>query len=154
MTEEINFIALQNRFNEIKNFYPPKTIKYIHVRTVDNILAHANSFFMKHNKQEIFKALTEYLDIIGSKQIDNITDSLVLYDKYIRPLTNLFSDLRDFHMALPVWIMTLWLVPFYILLYFLKASIYFFVGLAALFILLVARQVYYTRQKKTYGFMH
>jgi hypothetical protein len=154
MTDEINFIALQNRFKEIKSFYSRENYKYIHVKTVGNFLTHSEKFFMKQHKQEIFKTLTEYFDIINSKQIDNITESLELFNKYIRPLTNLFSDLRGFHMASRFWIMLLWTLPFFGLLYFLNASVYFYVVLASLIILIVARQVYFMKQKKTYGFMH
>jgi len=154
MTDEINFITLQNRFKGIKDFYSKENYKYIHVKTVENFLADSENFFMNQHKQEIFKTLTEYFDIIDLKQIDNISESLELFNKYIGPLTNLFSDLRGFHMAARLWTMLLWTLPFVILLYLLNASIYFYIGLAVLTILLVARQVYFKRQKKTYGFMH
>ena len=154
MTDEMDFIILQNRFKEIKDFYSTKNYKYIHVKTVDNFLAQSDNSFMKHHKQEIFKTLTEYFNIIDSKQIDNITESLKLFNRYIRPLTILFSDFRGFHMATRLWIILLWALPFFILLYFFNASIYFYIGLAALIILLVARQFYFLNQKKTYGFMH
>ena len=154
MTNEIKFITLQNRFKEIKDLYSKKNYKYIHVRTVDNFLAHSDNILIKHCKQEIFKTLTEYFDVISSKQINNITESLELFNKYIRPLTNLFSELRGFHMATKLWIMILWTLPFFILLYFLKSSIYFYIGLGALIILLMIRQLYLKRKKKTFGFMY
>ena len=154
MTDEINFIALQNRFKDIKDFYSNENYKYIHFKTIDNFLAHSDIFLMKHHKQEIYSTLTEYFDIISSRQIDNINESLELFNKFIRPLTNLFSDLRGFHLASKLWIMILWALPFFILLYFLKASIYFYVGLVALIFLLAIRQLYFKRQKRTYGFMY
>jgi hypothetical protein len=109
---------------------------------------------MMHHKQEVYKALSEYLDIIGSKQIDNITESLELFNKYVRPLTTLFSDLRGFHMAPRLWVMIVSTFPVFIMLYFLKVSIYFYISILALIILLAIRQRYFARQKRTYGFMH
>jgi len=154
MTDEIKFITLQNRFKEIKGFYLKENYKYIHAGSVDNFLAHSDNFLIEHHKQEIFKTLTEYFDVISSKQIDNITESLKLFNKYIRPLAGLFSESRGFHMAIKLWIMILWALPFFILLYFLKASIYFYIGLGILLILLMIRQLYFKRQKKIYGFMY
>ena len=109
---------------------------------------------MKHHKDEIYKTLTQYFDIISSKQIDNITESLELFNKYIKPLTNLFIDLRDFHLAPRVWIILLWTLLAFVALFLVKASIYFYIGLLVLTILFIARQLYYSNQKKTYGFMH
>ena len=154
MTDEMDFIILQNRFKEIKNLYSKKNYKYIHVKTVDNFLAQSDNSFMKHHKQEIFKTLVEYFNTIESKKIDNITESLELFNKYIRPLTILFIDCKGFHMAARLWIILLWTLSFFILLYFLNGSIYFYIGLAVLIISLVARQFYFLNQKKTYGFMH
>ena len=154
MTEEINFLTLQTRFKEIKEYYSTENYKYIHVRTIDNFLFHADYFFMKHHKDEIYKTLTQYFDIISSKQIDNITESLELFNKYIKPLTNLFIDLRDFHLAPRVWIILLWTLLAFVALFLVKASIYFYIGLLVLTILFIARQLYYSNQKKTYGFMH
>ena len=154
MTDEINFITLQNRFREIKEFYSAENYKYIHARTIENFLAYADSFSMKHQRQEIYSTLTEYFDMISFKQIDNIIESRKLFDKYIRPLTIFFCDLRGFHMAARLWIMIVWTVPIFVLLYLFKVSIYFYAGLAALIILLVVRQLYFKAQRKTYGFMH
>ena len=143
MTDEMDFIILQNRFKEIKDLYSTKNYKYIHVKTVDNFLAHSDKSFMKHHKQEIFKTLNEYFNTIDSKEIDNITESLKLFNKYIGPLTILFSDLRGFHMAIRLWIILFWTLPFFIFLYFFNASIYFYIGLSALTFFLVARQFYF-----------
>lgn len=144
---------LQNRFVEIKESYSAENYKYIHVKTIDNFLFHADSF-MNHHKEEIHKTINEYLEIIGSTQINNIADSLQLFNKYIRPLTTLFTDLRGFHMASRLWIKLSWTLLIGILLYLLRASIYFYIVLIVLTIFILARQLYHSRQRKTYGFMH
>ena len=154
MKDETDFFTLQTRFNKIKSLYAGRTQKYIHVKTVDNFLSHSDNFFMKEHRQQIFKLLTDYFDVIESKQINNITESLELFNRYIKPLANLFSELRGFHMAVRLWIILLWLLPIFILLYFLNASIYFYIPVVALVILFLARQVYFTRQNKTWGFLH
>lgn len=153
MTREINFLPLQTRFTEIKESYSAENYKYIHVKTIDNFLFHADSF-MNHHKEEIHNTLNEYLEIIGTTQIDNIAESLQLFNKYIRPLTNLFTDLRGFHMASRLWIKLSWTILIGILLFLLKASLYFYIGLFVLTIFILVRQLYYSRQRKTYGFMH
>jgi hypothetical protein len=154
MTDEIIFSTLQRQFKQIKELYSSENYKYIHVKTIDNLLSNADSFFMKSQKEEIYKTLSEYFDIIGSKQIDNVTESLELFNKYIRPLTILYSDLKDFHIAPRPWIIVLWILFSFFMLFFLKASFYFYVSLTALIVLLLSRQIYFIRQKKTYGFMH
>lgn len=73
--------TLQTRFAEIKDGYANENYKYIHVRTIDNFLSHADDFSMKYHRDEIHKALTEYFDVISSKQIKNVTDSLELFNK-------------------------------------------------------------------------
>ena len=154
MTEDITFINLKSRFAKIKEFYSTKNYKYIHVKTIDNFLFHADSFFMKHHKEEICKTLTQYFDIISLKQIDNTAESLNLFNKYVRPLTNLFSELKGFHMAARPWIIIFATLLVSVIFYLLRASIYFNIGLIAFVILLITRQSYFSRQKTTYGFMH
>jgi hypothetical protein len=154
MKDETDFFTLQTRFKEIKSFYPGANLKYIHVKTVDNFLSHSDIFFMKEHKQQIFKLLTDYFDVIESRQIDTVSKSLELFSRYIKPLANLFSESRGFHMVMRPWIILLWLLPIFILLYFLNASIYFYAPVVALATLFFARQVYFTRQNKPWGFLH
>jgi hypothetical protein len=154
MTEEINFKILQNRFNEIKDFYSSENYKYIHARTVENFLAHADNFSIKRHRQKIYNTLWKYFDIISSTQIDNVAESQKLFDAFIRPLTIIFSESIGFHTAVRLWIMIVWAVPVFALLYLIKAPVYFYTGLAVFIILLLIRQLYFNAQKKTQGFMY
>ena len=154
MIEEINFGDLQNRFTEIKKLYPLNKQKYIHANTITNFLTHANEFFMKNDQQEIHKTLSEYFDILNSTKIENVTESLQVFNKYIKPLTLLYSDLRGFHMAIRLWVLFISSIAIFFLLYLLKATTYFYIGTFALALFFVARQLYFKSRQKTYGFMH
>ena len=154
MTETFDFSSLQNRFNKIKEIYLPESLKYIHAKTVDNFLFHADSFFMRNNKEEIFKTLTEYFENIDTRRIDNTADSLELFNKFIKPLATLYVDLKSFHLASRIWVILFLTILFIICLYFLHATIYFYIGILMIVFFLIGRQLNYKRQRKTYGFMH
>jgi hypothetical protein len=154
MTNEIDLPYLRKRFNKIKEFYSTENYKYIHAKTIDNFLSNADNFFMKRDQQEVYDTLNEYLDRINSSQVDNITESLQLFNQYIRPLTPFFKQLKGFHMAFRFWIVILWTLCLFGLLYLLRVHFYFYIVLTALIIFFVARQLYYDKKKKTYGFMH
>jgi len=154
MTDEIDLPSLRKRFNEIKEFYSTENYKYIHAKTIDNFLSNADNFFMKRDQQEVYDILSEYLDRINSYQVDNITESLQLFNQYIRPLTPFFKQLKGFHMAFRFWIVILWTLCLFGLVYLLKVSFYFYIVLGVLFIFFIARQLYFDKKKKTYGFMH
>jgi hypothetical protein len=117
MTQTLDFSILQNRFSEIKELYSSDKLKYIHIKSVDNFLFHADSLYMKHHKEEIYKTLNEYFDIIDSTQVDNPSDSLQLFNKYIMPLSNLYSDVKGFQPIFHLRTIIIWTVPIFILVF-------------------------------------
>ena len=154
MTETINFSNLQNEFNVIKKLYSNKNYKYIHAKTIDNIIYFADSFFMNKDKEEIHSTLSGYFSILTLDQVNNIHDSLKLYKTYIEPLTNLYSDLKGFHLSVKYWIISLVTLSVFVILYLVKASTYYYIVLAVIAILLVIRQLYYGEKRQLYGFMY
>jgi hypothetical protein len=109
---------------------------------------------VKHHREEIYKTFTEYFDIVGSKQISDIGESLELFNKYICPLANLFIDLRGFRLAPKPWVVLLWTLFVSVVLCLFDASLYFYLGLLVVTILIIVRQLYYSKKAKTYGFMY
>ena len=155
MTDEIDFKTLQNRFKNIKELYSRANYKYIHSKTVDNFLYNADDSFMQTDKKEIYNRIVEYIEVINSSnQIDNAVQSVELYNEYIRPLTPFFTQLKGFHMAFRLWVVTLWTFCIFALLYLLSAPVYFYAIVVASFIFFISRQLFYDRKRKTYGFMH
>ena len=154
MTDDIDLLSLRKRFTEIKEFYSTEKGKYIHAKTIDNFLSNADNFFMKRDQQEGYDILNEYLERINLSQVDNITESLQLYNQFIRPLTPFFKQLKGFPMAFRFWIVILWTICLFGLLYLLKVSFYFYIVLTVLVIFFFVRQLYFDKKKKTYGFMH
>ena len=154
MTEAINFSNLQNEFNAIKKLYSNKNYKYIHAKTIDNFIFFADSFFLNKDKEEIYRTLSEYFSILNSTEVDNVHDSLKLFKKYIAPLTSLYIDLKGFHLALKFWIISISTLSFFLILYLVKAPNYYYIGLGSIFIILVARQLYYGKKKMIYGFLY
>ena len=143
MTNEQNSITLNERFRNIKDQYDPKHLKYIHSKTVDNLLYHTDSFSLNHHKDQVHLALSKYFDTIEVNYVNNISTSLELFNKYIRPLTKLFSDLKGFHLTVKFWIISSWTIPIFIFLYFVGVPIYFYVGLAIIYIVVIIRNYYF-----------
>ncbi len=148
------FLTLSERFGNIKAQYDVGHRKYIHSKTVDNLLHHADSFSLKHHKDQIYITLAEYFDIIDTDHIDNTGDALNLFNKYINPLTILYADLRGFHLATKLWLIFVSAFLIFLLLYFLNTSIYFYIGLLILCLAAIFRQFYFERKGKTYAFMY
>ncbi len=154
MIEDFNFSTLQSRFEQIKLSYTKDNYKYIHVKTVENFLYHANTFFTNHHKEQVFKTLSGYFNIIDREKIKSASQSRELFEKYLRPLSNLFHDLKGFHLVSQTWVIITWSLPLFGLLYFLNASIYFYIGLLVCVFYFLVRQLYFQRQRRTFGFMH
>ena len=154
MIETINFLTLQNRFKQIKELYSSDRLKYIHIKSIDNFLFYADSFYMNHHKEEIHKTLSEYFDIISSTQVNNIRDSLQLFNKYIIPLTDLYKDLKGFKPILHSRTIIIWTLPILVLLFLLKSGMSFYIGLVIVVCFVFVRQLYYIRLKKAYGLMY
>ena len=154
MIEDNIFEKLRERFKTIKKRYDLRSLKYIHSRTVDNLLHHSDTFWLNHHKDQIHRTLTEYFDAIDLTHIGSVSDSLELFNKYLRPLTKLYADLKDFHLMIKYWILLTWALPVFLLLYLVDASYYFYVGLFILYALLIFRNYYFESQNKTYAFLY
>jgi hypothetical protein len=154
MVETIDFLTLRNEFKKIKGMYPIESYKYIHTKTVDHFLFHADSFNLNQHRAEVFNTLTDYFQEVRSTNVMDIAGSLQLFNKYIKPISRLYIDTRDFHLAIKTWVICLWVLPFFILVYLIKGSFYFYIALSILTIFLFVRNLYYRSRKKTYGFMH
>ena len=154
MTGDQDFAKLRERFKNIKEQYDSGNLKYIHSKTIDNLLYHADSFWLNHHKNQIDSTLTEYFDTIEANHIASVYDALELFNKYIRPLTKLYADLREFHLAIKFWILLTWALPIFLLLYFVDASYYFYAGLFILYALAIFRNYYFESKKKTYAFLY
>ena len=154
MNGDHDFATLRKRFKNIKEQYDPGDLKYIHSKTVDNLLYHADSFLLNHHKDKIHLTLINYFDAIEMNNINNVSTSLELFNKYIKPLTKLYVDLKEFHLVIKFWILLTWVIPISILLYFVNAAFSLYLGLFIFYLVAIFRNFYFKRRKKTYAFLY
>ena len=66
-------------------------------KTIDNFLSYADEFYIEHDKQNIYRTLSDHFDVIATTQVEKAKDALQLFEEFIRPLTNPHIEHRDFH---------------------------------------------------------
>jgi hypothetical protein len=154
MIDKQNILALYNNFEQIKNSIPPSKLKYVHSKTVDNFIFHLEKFSYQAEKQKVYDGLTKYFDYLNNVRVEDAKTSQSAFIEYIHPLTNIYSDYLDFHLAIKPWIMILYAFVIASCLYLFNAPILAYIVGASVLLLLVVRHFYFQKKQKLYSIMY
>ena len=147
-------IALSERFQKTKASFSKDLHKYIHAKTVDNFINHIDKFTYDAQKENVYESLSEYIDHVDSLTMLNAETAKETFAKYLSPLTILYSDHNDFHLAIkPFWIILATIFGVLIL-YFTNVPYYSYFVFIAIILLIEARQIYFQKQKKLYSILY
>lgn len=151
MTDNQNLLILSKRFEDITSSYPLKLHKYIHTRSVRNFLFQLDKLESEWAHQRIYNQLDNYFDLIDESFIEDNSESIMLYDKFILPIAKTFNQFIPLHLVIRTRLVVMFSIIPLLLLYMFKSSLYFSILLIAIDIVLYARQLYYKNQKSSYG---
>ena len=119
--------------------------------SVKNFLLHLEKLESESAYEKIYKQLSNYFDLIDEKLIEDRNNAIMHYEKYIMPIAKTFEEYIHFHLVIKTRFITLICFFLSIVLYAFKSSFYYYLFLIAIYISIYFRQLYYERQKKTYG---
>ncbi len=154
MIDKESILTLYNNFEQIKNSIPPSKLKYVHPKTVNNFIFHLDKFSYEAEKQKVYDRLTKYFDYLNNARVEDAITSQSAFIEYIQPLTNIYSDYLDFHMAVKPWIMILFTFVIALCLYYFNASFWTYIASSSVLLLLVARHFYFQKKQRLYSIMY
>jgi len=151
MTDNLSLLTLSKRFEDIAGNYPLQLHKYIHIMSVRNFLFQLDKLESKWAHQRIYNQLDNYFDLIDESFIEDKSESILLYDKFILPIARTFNQFIPLHLVIKTRYVVMFSIIPLLLLYMFKSSLYFLIILIAIDIVLYVRQLYYENQKSSYG---
>ena len=143
--------SLNLRLDELRNRIASNKKKYYHLRSISNFIYHINSQKLIDRKFVLDK-LREFMDFLESNQIDDIHDSLIVFNTFLRPIGELYERDLGFFVMIKPWILNIWVLFFLLVVSFFDKKIYFlyFFILLSIFAIYMARKIY---GRKVYAFM-
>lgn len=151
MVDNQNLLTLSRRFDDIISNYPLKLHKYIHTRSVRNFLFQLDKLESEWTRQRIYHQLDNYFDLIAESFIEDNSESIMLYDKFILPIAKTFDQCIQLHLVIKIRFVVMFsLIPL-ILLYLFDSSLYLLFLLVAIDIASYVRQLFYENQRSSYG---
>ena len=151
MVDNQNLVALSKRFDDITSNYPVQLHKYIHIRSVRNFLFQLDKVESEWTRQSIYYQLDNFFDLIDERFIEDNSESIMLYDKFILPIAKTFNQCIQLHLVIKIRFVVMFsLIPL-ILLYLFDNSLYLLILLVAIDIAFYVRQLFYENQRSLYG---
>ena len=101
MKEEINQLA-KNLSSSDK--------KYYHLRSIKNFLYNFDELADAESKQYVKGLLTECIDYYQCHSISNIFESLDVFQKYLKPVGQVYERQLNFSIMIKPWLFTLYVL--------------------------------------------
>lgn len=131
---------------------PKSRRKYYHFRSIYNFLFHIHNLNDVYEQDLVIKNINEFILSVEKEKIDNIQDSLAAFNKFIKPIGEIYERKLDFFVMIKPWILTIWIVFTFLLVYLLKNTL-----LLILYFLFLSALCFYLGNKysrrKLYAFM-
>lgn len=145
-------LDIGDKLENIKKEIPNDKKKYYHFRSVFNFIHHISLLSNVDSQDFVVEKLSGFVNYIESNKIDDVYDSLKLYNKYIKPIGELYELELGFFIMIKPWILNISILFLVILLYLIN-NIFFSVlslCLLSIFCFYLGNKVY---KKKVYSFM-
>ena len=141
-------MTLSQKFESVIKMYPRNKLKYIHYKSVRNLLFQLDKFPDNHDKNKIIELLEEYINYIDEYPvITKSTDSLQLYTDYIQPVTELYRPYVNFHVTIKPLNLLIILIPVFLILFLFKIPISIYIYIIIFAALIIFRHFYYERKR-------
>ena len=147
--------ALREKLEDLKrNLKGRDSKRFYHLRSVENFIYHIDKIHSQSEREKMYDLLMTYFE--ASNQYSHyitIEDSLVLFNKYLKPIGKYYSDNHGFWIFVKPWIIIVWIMIFFIsmILFNVDRIVYvFFVLILSIYLCYIAKKFI---QKKVYSFL-
>jgi hypothetical protein len=150
MTNTISDIKFQ--IENLKNNISKSNRKFYHFRSVSNFLFYFDKVNNKEDRDFITEKLNGFLIYIGNNNVENVHQSLTLFNEYLKPIGELFEKIFHFFVMIEPWILNIGIGFVFIIFWLTNSITYFLIFLfpLSLFCFYLGVKVY---KRKVYAFM-
>ena len=144
-------LSINSKLENLKYRIQKDKKKFYHFRSISNFLYHINDKKLS-NQNLVIGNLLELMDFLESNNIDSIHDSLTVFNRFLKPIGELYEKDLGFFIFMKPWILNIWISILLVFFYMIGNKIYLTIFLIALFIFFIywGYKVY---KRKVYAFM-
>jgi hypothetical protein len=108
MREEISLLT--------KNL-PSSYKKYYHLKSIENFLYNFDKLSDEESKQYVKDLLAECIDYYQCHSISNVFESLDIFQKYLKPVGQVYERQLNFSITIKPWLFTLYVLIGFLFVY-------------------------------------
>lgn len=140
------------KFEKIKDTIDVSKKKYYHFRSVSNFLLYLDMLTNEKEKYFSLEKLNNYFSYIENNEIDDVHESLALFNNFLKPIGELFEKRFGFFVMIKPWIMNFWIIVFLLIFWYIQNTFLFifFLLILSLFFFYLGFKI---KKKKVYAFM-
>lgn len=144
---------IRDSFLEIKIKVNKEYQKFYHLNSIDCFLVNFYLIKDEEQKRKVLESLTECVNYYQNFKVDSISQSLKIFNEYLKPVGIIYEKEAGFWVLIKSWILFLYITIANFSIYFLSNKNIYFIIANSILLLFCAYLAKKYNSKKLYAFM-